>query len=256
MNNTVLITGSTRGIGLGIAKKLALEGYNLVLNGIRAESEVLNIIEELRLNGSDVIYCQGDISDPAAREKILKTIEKEFGELNVLINNAGVAPLKRYDLLHTTYESFNRVMKTNLEGPFFLTQEVANYMIKQKARNIEFAGCMINITSISSVVASTNRGEYCISKAGMTMMSQLFAVRMAEYDIPVYEVRPGITKTDMTAKVQEKYDHLIREGLLLEKRWGTPDDIGRCVAALVRGDLPYASGQVITIDGGLTIHRL
>ncbi len=172
------------------------------------------------------------------------------------MNNAGVAPKERKDILEATEESFEYVMKTNLQGPYFLSQAVANWLVEQKKADADFFGSIINITSISATVASVNRGEYCVSKAGMGMMTQLFAVRLGEYDIPVYEVRPGVIETDMTAGVKEKYDKLFEEGLSLQKRWGQPSDIGKIVLALVKGLFPYSTGEVIMADGGLSIPRL
>ncbi len=251
-----LITGGTRGIGLGIARALAHEGYDLALNGIREEPLVAPVLEPLRQAGNDVIYCRGDIASSGAREKILGQVKEHFGQLNVLVNNAGIAPAVRKDLLEVEEQDFARVMETNLYAPFFLTQKVAAWMIEQKKASSSYEGCIINITSVSAVMVSVNRGEYCISKAGLSMASQLFAVRLGGYDIPVYEVRPGITTTDMTAGVKEKYDKLIAEGLLVQNRWGRPEDTGKTVAALARGDLSYSTGQIIYVDGGLTIPRL
>jgi NAD(P)-dependent dehydrogenase (short-subunit alcohol dehydrogenase family) len=175
-----------------------------------------------------------------------------------LINNAGVAPLERKDVLEATEESFERVMKINLQGPHFLCQEVANWMIEQKQAQADFRGCMINVSSISATMASTNRAEYCISKAGLSMVTKMWAVRLAEFDIPVFEVQPGIIQTDMTSSpaIMAKYDKLIAEGLTLQPRWGMPEDIGKAVALLVREDLPYSTGQVISVDGGMRIERL
>jgi len=256
MRKTALITGGTRGIGLGIAKSLAKDGYNLALNGVRKESEVKNIISELKSKTTDVIYCQGDISSTKARESIIRKIKRHFKRLDVLVNNAGVAPKVRDDILNATEESFEYVLKTNLQGPYFLSQSIAKWMINQKNTNRNFKGCIINVTSISSTVASTNRGEYCISKAGLSMMTKLFAARMSEFDIPVYEIQPGIIDTDMTAGVKDKYDKLFSEGLTLQKRWGIPSDIGKAVSALAKNNFPYSTGQVIIIDGGLTLSRL
>jgi NAD(P)-dependent dehydrogenase (short-subunit alcohol dehydrogenase family) len=187
---------------------------------------------------------------------MLSEIRDRFGSLNVLVNNAGVAPQVRADILEASEESFERVMRINLQGPYFLTQSVANWMIRQRGADASFEGCVVNISSISATVASPNRGEYCISKAGVSMASKLWAVRLGEYDIPVYEVRPGVIRTDMTSTVQTKYDKLFAQGLAVQARWGMPEDVGKIVAALVRGDMPYATGQVITVDGGLTLPRL
>lgn len=253
---TVLITGGSRGIGLGIAKSLATKSYRLAINGIRPEKNVLPVLNNLRALGADVIYCQGNISLTEDRQRIIEKIKSDFGQLNVLINNAGIAPNERKDILEANEESYERVMKTNLQGPFFLSQEIAKWMIQQKSANSENKASIINISSVSAVIASVNRGEYCLSKAGIGMMTKLFAVRLAEYNIPVYEVRPGIIKTDMTEAVHKKYDKLFREGITLERRWGLPEDIGKAVTALVEGQIPYATGQVINVDGGLTIQTL
>jgi len=183
-------------------------------------------------------------------------VRDHFGRLNVLVNNAGIAPRVRADILEATEESFEEVMRVNLQGPYFLTQSVARWMIEQRRADPKFRGCIINISSISATVASTNRGEYCVSKAGLSMATRLWAVRLGEFGIPVYEVRPGITRTDMTAGAREKYDRYIAEGRLLQPRWGLPDDVGRAVAALVRGDFPYSTGQAFVVDGGYTLQRL
>jgi NAD(P)-dependent dehydrogenase (short-subunit alcohol dehydrogenase family) len=176
--------------------------------------------------------------------------------LNLLVNNAGVAPKIRADLLETSEESYDYVVDTNLKGVFFLTQLFARDMVAAKKTTASFSGAIINITSISATVVSINRGEYCIAKAGLSMLSQLFASRLGAENIPVYEVRPGVIKTDMTSGVTAKYDKLIAEGLCVQSRWGVPDDIGRAVAALARGDFPFSTGQVIMVDGGLTMPRL
>jgi NAD(P)-dependent dehydrogenase (short-subunit alcohol dehydrogenase family) len=256
MKKTALITGGSRGIGLGIAKALAKEGFDLAINGVRDEASVKDVIQSLEAGGSQVVYCQGDISQPEARDHIIEKVSHHLGPLNMLVNNAGIPPKERKDILENTEESFDRVLKTNLYGPYFLTQKVANRMIKEKQADPQFFASIVNIGSFSATVASINRGEYCISKAGMAMMTSLFAVRLAEYEIPVYEVRPGIIKTDMTAKVKDKYDKLIAEGLVPQRRWGEPKDIGKVVRALARGDFPYSTGEVIMVDGGFTVQRL
>lgn len=256
MKQKALITGGSRGIGLGIATELAKEGIDLAINGVRREDQVIEVLDKLRASGIKVIYCQGDVSEKGQRESILEKIRNEFGQLNFLVNNAGVAPRVREDILKATEESFEHVLKTNLQGPYFLSQAVANWLVEQKKKDADFFGSIINITSISATVASVNRGEYCISKAGMGMMTKLFATRLGEYDIPVYEVRPGVIETDMTAGAKEKYDRLFREGLSVQRRWGKPEDIGKVVLALVKGLFPYSTGEVIMADGGLTIPRL
>jgi NAD(P)-dependent dehydrogenase (short-subunit alcohol dehydrogenase family) len=256
MKKVALITGGSRGIGLGIAEHLARNGFDLAINGVRPAEAVTGPIAQLRELGADVLYCPGDIASRGDRINMLAAITNYFGRLNVLVNNAGVAPKERRDILDATEESFEYVLSTNLQGPYFLTQKVANWMIDQGRKRGDFTGCIINISSVSATVASVNRGEYCIAKAGVSMATQLFAARLGEYGIPVYEVRPGIIKTDMTAGVTEKYDRLIDGGLTVQKRWGYPDDVGKAVASLARGDFPYSTGQVLMVDGGLTLPRL
>jgi 3-oxoacyl-[acyl-carrier protein] reductase len=250
------ITGGSRGIGYGIAEQLADAGFDLAINGVRPKEAVREALDALRNRGSNVLYCPGDISLTTARNEIITAIRTHFGRLNVLVNNAGVAPRERKDILEATEESFQYVLSTNLQGAYFLTQAAANWMISQQAEQADFWGCIINVSSISATVASVNRGEYCVAKAGLSMATQLFAVRLGEYDIPVYEVRPGVIKTDMTAGVTAKYDSLIENGLCVQKRWGLPTDVGRAVASLAKGDFPYSTGQVILVDGGLTLPRL
>ena len=268
MKQVALVTGGSRGIGYGIVKQLAMQGFDIAINGVRPAELVADVMESIRAFGVNVIYCQGNISLTEDRKKILQQVKDHFKKLNILVNNAGIAPKERRDVLSTTEESFDEVISTNLKGNYFLTQDVANWMIEQKQADvnylrsslspvdIQWTGCIINVSSISATVASVNRGEYCISKAGISMATQLFAVRLGEFNIPVFEVRPGIISTDMTAGVKEKYDKLIEEGLCIQKRWGEPDDVGKVVASLAKGDFMYSTGQVIMIDGGLTIPRL
>jgi 3-oxoacyl-[acyl-carrier protein] reductase len=256
MKKVALITGGSRGIGYGIAKHLAENGFDIAINGIREAELIEDVLKNLHNAGADTLYCKGDISSTEDRKNILQKVKEHFGKLNVLVNNAGIAPKERNDILNTTEESFDMVISTNLKGTYFLTQQAANWMIEQKKSDQEFTGCIINISSISSRLASINRGEYCISKAGLSMVTQLFAVRLGEFDIPVYEVRPGIISTDMTGSVKEKYDKMINGGLCIQKRWGYPDDVGKAVCALALGNFPYSTGQVIMVDGGLTLPRL
>ncbi|HMG89552.1 MAG TPA: 3-ketoacyl-ACP reductase [Chryseolinea sp.] len=256
MKKTALITGGSRGIGYGIARSLAAEGYNLAINGVRAEQEVGAPLKELKDTGIDVIYCQGNIGSGEDREQIFQKAIGHFGIIDLLVNNAGVAPAVRQDLLDLDEENYDRLLDINLKGTFFFTQLIARRMLKDKEANSSYSPCIISITSISAEVASVNRGEYCMSKAGLGMMTKLFAARLGDANIPVYEVRPGVISTDMTAGVKEKYDKLINDGLFIERRWGTPEDIGRIVAALARGDIPYSTGQVIQADGGMGIRRL
>ena len=256
MEGVALVTGGSRGIGLGIARHLAKAGFDLAINGVRDMEAVDDVLEELSNAGVRVIYCQGNIGEAGDREDILEQVKEELGALHVLVNNAGVAPKERLDILKTTPESYDRVMDINLKGAFFLTQAAANWMVEQKGHGKAYHACIINVSSISATVASPNRGEYCLSKAGLGMMTQLFAVRLGSEGIPVYEVRPGIIRTDMTASVKEKYDALIDEGLCLQPRWGEADDVGKAVASLAKGNFPYSTGQVIMVDGGLTVNRL
>jgi NAD(P)-dependent dehydrogenase (short-subunit alcohol dehydrogenase family) len=253
---TALITGGSRGIGLGIAERLAREGYALAINGLRPEAEVAGSLEQLRTLGADVVYAQGDVGSEAGRRQLLERTLDRFGVPHVLVNNAGVAPKERRDLLEMSAESYERVLDTNLGGPFFLSQRVATEMLSERQRDAGFSACIINVSSVSASVVSINRGEYCIAKAGLSMVTQLFAVRLGPAGIPVYEVRPGVIKTDMTAAVTAKYDRLIEDGLCVQPRWGSPDDVGRAVAALARGDFPYSTGMVVMVDGGLVIPRL
>jgi NAD(P)-dependent dehydrogenase (short-subunit alcohol dehydrogenase family) len=256
MKRVALITGGSRGIGFGIAQHLAKNGFDIAINGVRDESAVGDAITSLKDTGAAVIYCQGSISSSEDRKKIIQKVNDHFGRLHVLVNNAGIAPKERRDVLETTEASFDEVLSTNLKGNYFLTQLSANWMIEQKKSDPSFKGSIINVSSISATVASINRGEYCISKAGLSMSTQLFAVRLGEFDIPVFEVRPGVISTDMTSGVKEKYDKLIDGGLTVQKRWGFPDDVGSVVASLAIGNFPYSTGQVIMVDGGLTIPRL
>jgi 3-oxoacyl-[acyl-carrier protein] reductase len=256
MKQVALFTGGSRGIGYGIVKHLAMQGFDIAINGVRPEEVVKDVIESIQALGVNVIYCQGNIALQQDRKKIIQQVRVHYNKLHILVNNAGVAPKERRDVLSTTEESFDEVISTNLKGNYFLTQDVANWMIEQKLADVNFTSCIINVSSISATVVSVNRGEYCISKAGISMATQLFAVRLGEYDIPVYEIRPGVINTDMTSRVKEKYDKLIEEGLCVQKRWGQPDDVGKVVASLVKGDFMYSTGQVIMVDGGLTIPRL
>lgn len=256
MNRVALVTGGSRGIGLGIATELARNGFDLAINGMRAKTEVSDVVKKLKGFGNEVIYCRGNISSATDRQNMLAQIADHYGKMHVLVNNAGVAPKQRKDILEATEDSFDDVLSTNLKGPYFLTQQAANWMIAQKRDDPQFNASIINISSISATVASVNRGEYCISKAGVGMATQLFAARLGEFNIPVYEVRPGVIRTDMTAGVQEKYDKLIEEGLFVQKRWGEPEDVGKVVASLATGNFMYSTGQVIMVDGGMTIPRL
>ena len=253
---TALVTGGTRGIGLGVARALAREGWDLALGGVRPEADVRPAIEELRALGASVRYLAGDLSRPADRQRIVEDTRAAFGAVHALVNNAGRAPSVRADLLEATEASFDEVLRTNLQGPYFLTQAIARDQIERQRADPAFGAAIVFVTSVSAELASPSRGEYCVSKAGLSMAARLFATRLAEHAIPVFEVRPGIIATDMTAGVREIYDRRIADGLVPAKRWGQPDDVGRVVAALLRGDLPYATGSVINVDGGLSLPRL
>lgn len=250
-----VVSGGARGIGLGISRTLLAEGYDLAIIGRRSEAGV-DSLAELKESGSTIIYCQCDIGDTRQIAEAVDRVLNHFPAVHLLVNNAGIAPRVRTDILETSEESYQEVMDINLRGPLFLTQRLASHMVSMKQTTSAYQAMIINITSISATVASVERGEYCLSKAGLAMLSKLFAVRMAEFDIPVYEIRPGIIETDMTAGVKDKYDALFAEGLCLTSRWGLPEDIGRLVGALTRNDFTYSTGQVFMVDGGLTVARL
>lgn len=253
-----LVTGGARGIGLGISRALAADGWDLAIAGVRAPDEVSAVLTELGSHGGRVHYTPADIAEPRDRARLVADAIATLGTPAALVNNAGRAPRVRSDLLEATEASFEELVRTNLQGPYFLTQAVANAMIaeRQARRAAPARGGIVFITSVSAEMVSPNRGDYCISKAGLTMAASLFAVRLAEHGIAVYEVRPGIIATDMTAAVKDKYDQRIAEGLIPDARWGTPQDVGRAVAALLRGDVTYATGSVLHVDGGLSIPRL
>ena len=249
-----LVTGGTRGIGLGVARALARDGWALALCGLRERGQVADVVDELASGGTQVEYWQADVGSAGDRARLLTSIVSRFGRLHALVNNAGRAPRVRADLLAATEESFEEVVRTNLQGPYFLTQAVAQLMVH--AGDVSTRRGIVFVTSVSAELASLQRGEYCVSKAGLSMAARLFALRLAADRIPVYEVRPGVIATDMTAGVKDMYDQRIREGLIPEGRWGQPEDVGRAVAALLRGDVTYATGTIVTVDGGLSIPRL
>jgi NAD(P)-dependent dehydrogenase (short-subunit alcohol dehydrogenase family) len=256
MSRTALVTGGTRGIGFGIARALAQEGWTLALGGVRPESHVTPALDALRGFGVVVHYVRGDLARREERIRFAEEAVAAIGPINALVNNAGRAPRVRADLLDANEESFEEVLAANLQGPYFLTQAVARDQVERRRLDPSFTASIVFVTSVSAEMASPNRGEYCVSKAGLSMAARLFAARLAAYGIPVYEVRPGIVATDMTAGVHDAYDRRIADGLVPEQRWGQPDDVGRVVAALLRGDLPYATGSIIAVDGGLSLPRL
>ncbi len=255
MNKVALITGGSRGIGLGIAESLAKLGFDLAINGVRPQNEVAETLESLRKFGVKIVYCQGNVGETTDRNNILAKVKAEFGHLNLFVSNAGVAPIVRMDLLESTEESFDRLININLKGVYFLCQAVANWMIELKTQNPEFEANIIINSSISATTVGNSRGEYCVSKAGLSMVAQLFAVRLGEFDIAVFEIQPGIIKTDMTAVVANKYEELLQNGLTVQKRWGTPADIGKVVAAIAQNNFAYSTGQIFVVDGGLTLGR-
>jgi len=251
-----LVTGGTRGIGRGCAEALAREGYDLAVCGLRPQEEVADALAALRAAGAVALYVQADIGEDDAADRLLAAVRSRFGSLDVLVNNAGVAPRDRADILEASRESFDRLMRINLRGPYFLTQAVARFMLAQGPAEAGRRRSIVFVTSVSASAVSIDRGDYCISKAGLSMAGQLWAARLADHGIMVYEVRPGIVRTDMTAGVTAKYDALFAQGLALQKRWGTPEEVGQAVAMLARGDLPYSMGQVISVDGGMTVQKL
>jgi len=251
-----LVTGGSRGIGRGICTALGARGWRIAVNYRRDREAAIQTAAEIEALGGQAITIQADIADLPSHESMLEEILQAWNRLDLLVNNAGMAPRQRADLLEMTEASYDEVMSTNLKGPFFLTQAAAKRVMRLKQETGSGSLKIVNIGSISAYTTSTNRGEYCISKAGMAMMTALYADRLAEYDFPVYELRPGIIATDMTAGVQDKYDHLIEAGLLPNKRWGTPEDVGKAVAAIAEGLLPYSTGEVINIDGGFHLRRL
>ncbi|MHC4509600.1 MAG: 3-ketoacyl-ACP reductase [Planctomycetota bacterium] len=258
-----IVTGASRGIGKGIAEELASLGYDLVINhfdftaeGRPDESKAAQTQKEIKELGAACEILRGDVGSAEDRTSLVALAKSKFGRCDMLVNNAGVAPSKRMDILEAAEESFERVMGINLKGPYFLTQLVANWMIEQKKKHPERAMRIVNTGSISAYTSSPARGEYCVSKAAISMMTALYADRLAEYGIGVFEIRPGIIATDMTSVVKDKYDKLIAEGLTPIKRWGQPEDIGRAVGAIAEGRLDFSTGQVINVDGGFHLRRL
>jgi NAD(P)-dependent dehydrogenase (short-subunit alcohol dehydrogenase family) len=246
-----LVTGASRGIGRGIAIELARLGWRIGINYAGNEAAADECLALVRAAGGDGVTLQADISKHDDRERLVDSTLSTLGGIDLLVNNAGVAPSVRADILEATEESFDRLIDINLKGPYFLTQRVAREMITRNA-----TGQIVTITSLSAYTASVNRGDYCISKAGLGMMTALWAARLAEHGIRVYEIRPGVIATDMTAGVKEKYDALIADGAWALKRWGLPEDIGRAVAAIAREDFPFSTGEVFNVDGGFHLRTL
>lgn len=258
MNPVALITGSSRGIGRGIAIEMAAAGtFDLIINYAGNEAAADECVALCRKAGAKlrVEAVQGDISQTEDRSRMIDFVREEFGRLDLLVNNAGVAPNVRADLLEASEESFDRIININLKGPYFLTQLAAKLMI-DSAPVAAFPRAIVNITSISAFTASVNRGDYCVAKAGLAMMTKLYAARLAEHGIGVFEIQPGVIETDMTGAVKEKYDALFADGLAPINRWGQPSDIGKSVVAIAAGLFPYSTGQVFNVDGGFHLRRL
>jgi len=258
-----LITGASRGIGRGIALELAAAGYDVVVNyagNVAAATQTAgDCVAKAIANGHKIRaeICQADISQTSNRRKLTDFTQTQFGRLDLLVNNAGVAPSVRADLLEASESEFDRAISINLKGPYFLTQLAARIMLKQSAPESRYGRPkIITISSVSAYTASTNRGEYCVAKAGLAMLTTLFAARLAQHGINVYEVRPGIIATDMTQPVKEKYDKLIAEGLTPIRRWGAPDDVAKAVAAIAQNAFPFSTGEVINVDGGFHLRQL
>lgn len=246
-----LITGGSRGIGLGICTALAAEGWHLAVNGMRDENAVAEPLAALRSQGVEVLYCQGNVAEPDDRERMLNEVREKFGQLNLLVNNAGITSPGRKDILDATEEGFDQVIAVNLKGPYFLTQLAARWMLQQREADGSFAGTIVNISSVSAEIPSPDRGDYCISRAGTSMATKLWARKLGPHGVNAYEIRPGVIKTDMTSVVTEKYDKIIAEGVIAQPRWGMPEDVGNAVAVLASGKLSYATGNTIHVDGGL-----
>jgi 3-oxoacyl-[acyl-carrier protein] reductase len=260
-SRVALVTGASRGIGRAITVELARIGYavmiNYATNQVAAE-ETQAAAQAVSPDGTGMKICGADVSAAGEREKLLATTRAEFGRLDLLVNNAGIAAARRVDILEADEDDFDHLIQVNLKGPYFLTQAAAGWMIEQKAANkiSDYSPAIININSVSAYAASPERGAYCVSKAGLAMMTKLYAARLAAEGINVYEIRPGVIATDMTAKVKEKYDRLIENGLTPISRWGTTEDVARAVAAVASGSLPFSTGEVINVDGGFHLRRL
>src|SRR5512133_765590 len=265
MNAVALITGGSRGLGRGVALELARAGFDLVVNYARNEEAAAECVESCtsaaQAAGKSIHAerCRADISVAEERQQLVQHCRERFGRVDILVNNAGLAPDVRADILEATEASFDRLVGTNVKGPYFLTQQVARLMIEQGGSGNTTPTNrrkIITISSISAYTASVNRGDYCIAKAALSMLTPLYAARLAEYGINVYEIRPGVMATEMTAPVKDKYDKLIEEGLTPIKRWGTPEDVGKAVVAIALDLLPFSTGEVINVDGGFHLRRL
>ena len=260
----VLVTGASRGLGRGIALRLAREGFSVAVNYASNAVEAEKTIELCRASGRGEQApgqrfgaFQSDVGEAGQREALVENTLRELGRIDALVNNAGIAPRVRADITEASEQSFDEVLRINLKGPYFLTQRVVAYWLRDKPEALLPGGFkIVFVTSMSANTASVNRGEYCISKAGLSMAARLWSVRLAAEGIQVVELRPGIMATDMTSGVREKYDRLIGEGIVPERRWGTPEDVGAAAAAVIRGDLPFTTGSVVDVDGGFHLRRL
>jgi len=251
-----IVTGASRGIGAGIAVSLAGAGFDVVVSYLRNEQAARAVAERVAEAGRTAHLVSADLSVAADRRRLVEEAYRACGRIDLLVNNAGAAPRVRADLLEATEESFDEMIGLNLKGPYFLTQLVARRMIAQLAEGRVERPKIVTISSISAYTASVNRGDYCLAKAGLAMLTKLYAARLAEHGINVYEVRPGIVATDMTRPVAERYDALIRDGLTPIRRWGEPDDVGRAVVAIATDLLPFSTGAVIDVDGGFHLRTL
>jgi len=254
--SVALVTGSTSGIGAAIAMELGKDGFDIAVNGRRDEEQAKLVISKIRASGARAVYIRADVSRTEDRTLILTRLKEEFGGIDIFVNNAGVPSKLRADILEASEESFDRVLDVNLKGPFFLTQIIAKWMVELKQRDDRLEPKIINISSISSYTSSPSRAEYCVSKAGVSMMTKLYADRLSEYGINVYEIRPGVIDTPMTEPVKEKYGKLISQGLTPIKRWGKPEDVAKAVVAIAKGYFPFSTGEVFDVDGGFHIRRL
>ena len=253
---TAIITGSGRGIGRGIAIQLAKAHWNIVINDVNNPEPPNETLELVKAEGSDGVIVMADITSAEDRERLVAETLSSLGRIDLLVNNAGIGPRQRLDILEIKEQCMDEVLRVNLIGPFFLTQLVARKMIELIDQKEIENPKIVNIGSISAFTSSTNRAEYCISKAGVAMTTLLYADRLAAHGINVYEIRPGIIETPMTAGVKDKYDKLIAEGITPIKRWGQPEDIGKAIVSIAEGYLPFSTGQVINVDGGFHIQRL
>ncbi|MGC8541322.1 MAG: 3-ketoacyl-ACP reductase [Phycisphaerae bacterium] len=255
-NRTALVTGGSRGIGKAIATALGSAGWNVVVNYASSLAAAQATVEHINQHGGQAHAVKGDIGNSTDRQHLITETVAHFGRLDMLVNNAGIAPDQRMDILEATEASFDRLINVNLKGPYFLSQLAANAMKSNPLGLDGRAGNIVTISSISAYTASVNRGDYCVAKAGLAMMTKLFAARLAELNIGVFEIRPGIIATDMTSGVKEKYDTLIANGLTPIRRWGTPEDVAKAVLAVAAGLLPFSTGQVIDVDGGFHLQTL